>query len=200
VTEVVEPVTVTEAPVETGNEAVEEEIVPIDLAPVEIDEVVIDQRDDHDIVVVESEPFTISTTSTGVIPTSTHALVLPTLPEEDPNVIAALSQTGEIVITGQITLPVLVPTADGSVATSGVNTSDLDVGADSDDDEDLTAGQELAPVSAAQAVSAFSGAAVTVTMPKRSSERLPMVLAIAAAVLAVGVVGLFIANYFLRVF
>ena len=155
----------------------------------------IDVRDDHQAVTNEFEPFTITTTSTGVVPTTGHALILPTLPEEAPELIAALNQTGEIVVTGQITLPAGI--ASVGAETASLDTTDIDLSPDS---EVVTSSQDLAPVSAAQAVSSFSGTTVTVTAPRRSSERLPVVLAIAAAVLAVGVVGLFVANFFLHVF
>ena len=189
--------------VETDSEDVEDaeqdeephEVVPIDLEPVEIEAVRIDQREDREEITNEFEPFTITTTSTGIIPTTSHALVLPTLPEEDPDLIAAMNQTGEIVITGQITLP-------AGIASVGADTASLDT-ADIDlivEDVETGSGQDLAPVSAAQAVSSFSGTAINVTMPKRSSEKLPVILAVSAAVLALGVVGLFVANYFLRVF
>ncbi len=157
--------------------------------------VVIDQRDDHSEITSEFEPFMISTSSTGVVPIAGHALILPTLPEDDPDVIAQLNQTGEIVITGQITLPAGI--ASVGADTNSLDTLDVDLSPDS---ELVTSSQDLAPVSAAQAVSSFSGTTVTVTAPRRTSEKLPVVLAITAAVLAVGVVGLFVANFFLHVF
>ena len=172
-----------------------EEIVPIDLEPVEIEAVRIDQREDREEITNEFEPFTITTTSTGVIPTTSHALVLPTLPEEDPNLIAALNSTGEIVITGQITLPTGI--AQSGAETASIDTSDIDLIIE---DDEVGSGQDLAPVSASQAISSFTGTAINVTVPKRSSEKLPVILAISAAILALGVVGLFVANYFLRVF
>ena len=171
------------------------EVVPIDLEPVEIEAVRIDQREDREEITNEFEPFTITTTSTGVIPTTSHALVLPTLPEEDPSLIAALNSTGEIVITGQITLPVGI--AQNGAETASIDTSDIDLIID---DDEVGSGQDLAPVSASQAISSFTGTAINVTVPKRTSEKLPVILAISAAVLALGVVGLFVANYFLRVF
>ena len=195
--EAVEEVIEVEAADETDDEDEDEdeEIVPIDLEPVEAETVVIDQREDREEITNEFEPFTITTTSTGIIPTTSHALVLPTLPEEDPDLIAAMNQTGEIVITGQITLPAGVASVGADTAT--LDTSDIDLVVE---DVETGSGQDLAPVSAAQAVSSFSGTAINVTMPRRSSEKLPVILAIAAAVLALGVVGLFVANYFLRVF
>lgn len=195
--EEVEPVKEVELEVaDDPDEEVEpEEVVPIDLEPVEVEAIRIDQRDDREEITNEFEPFTITTTSTGIIPTTSHALVLPTLPEDNPDVIAALNQTGEIVITGQITLPAGIASVGADAA--ALDTADIDLVLE---DIDTGAGQDLAPVSAAQAVSSFSGTAINVTMPKRSSEKLPVILAIAAAALALGVVGLFVANYFLRVF
>ena len=170
-------------------------MVTTEIESVEDEPVRIDVRDDHSEITNEFEPFTISTTSTGVVPIAGHALILPTLPEENPDVIAQLNQTGEIVITGQITLPLGI----GSVGadTNSLDTMDVDLSPES---ELVTSSQDLAPVSASQAVSSFSGATVTVTAPRRSSEKLPVVLAITAAALAVGVVGLFVANFFLHVF
>lgn len=178
---------------EDVEEVVEEEFVSIDLEPVEIEAVRIDQREDREEITNEFEPFTITTTSTGIIPTTSHALVLPSLPEEDPALIAALNQTGEIVITGQITLPSGI--AQIGADTASLDTSEIDLIVE---DDETGSGQDLAPVSAAQAVSSFTGTAINVTTPKRTSEKLPVILSIAAAVLALGVVGLFIANYFLR--
>ena len=192
----VEPIEVQATEVQaTEVQAEAEEIVPIDLEPVEIEAVRIDQREDREEITNEFEPFTITTTSTGVIPTTSHALVLPTLPEEDPNLIAALNSTGEIVITGQITLPTGI--AQSGAETASIDTSDIDLIIE---DDEVGSGQDLAPVSASQAISSFTGTAINVTVPKRSSEKLPVILAISAAILALGVVGLFVANYFLRVF
>jgi hypothetical protein len=178
---------------EEFEEQIEAEVVPIDLEPVEIEAVRIDQREDREEITNEFEPFTITTTTTGIIPTTSHALVLPSLPEEDPALIASLNETGEIVITGQITLPSGI--AQIGADTASLDTADLDIVVE---DDEVGSGQDLAPVSASQAVSSFTGTAISVTTPKRTSEKLPFILSIAAAVLALGVVGLLIANYFLR--
>ncbi len=170
-------------------------VVTTEIESVEDEPVIIDVRDDHSEITNEFEPFTISTTSTGVVPIAGHALILPTLPEDNPDVIAQLNQTGEIVITGQITLPMGI--ASVGADTNSLDTMDVDLSPDSDI---VTSSQDLAPVSASQAVSSFSGTTVTVTAPRRSSEKMPVVLAITAAALAVGVVGLFVANFFLHVF
>lgn len=170
--------------------------VPFDggpLADVE-DVIAIDRSDDAESTISEYEAFQITTTSTGVIPTTGHTLVLPTLPEEDPNVIAALNSTGEIVITGQITLPVSVPASTDSLALDG---NDLDGVVEP---ELVTSSQDLAPVSATTAVSSVAGPTGVVNPIKRRSEKLPAILAISAAILAAGVVALFVANLFIPVF
>jgi len=184
---------VSEAPEVTSQDI---EPVPFDggpLADVE-DVIAIDRSDDTESTISEYEAFQITTTSTGVIPTTGHTLVLPTLPEDAPNVIAALNSTGEIVITGQITLPVGVPTATDPTALDAI---DLD---STVEPELVTSSNDLAPVSATAAVSSVAGPTGVVSPVKRRSERLPVVLAIAAAILAAGVVALFVANLFIPVF
>lgn len=184
---------VIEAPAVTSQDI---EPVPLDggpLADVE-DVIAIDRSDDTESTISEYEAFQITTTSTGVIQTTGHTLVLPTLPEDDPSVIAALNQTGEIVITGQITLPLGIPT---STDPAGLDSIDLDSNAEP---ELVTSSNDLAPVSAAAAVSSVAGPTNVVSPIKRRSEKLPMILAISAAILAAGVVALFVANLFIPVF
>lgn len=162
----------------------------------DVDEVIaIDRADDTEATISEYEAFQVTTTSTGIIPTTGHTLILPTLPEEDPTVIAALNETGEIVITGQISLPAM-PNATAPTA-SVIDSSDLD---QQNEPELVTSSNDLAPVSAAQAVSSSAGPTTSVSPVRRRSERLPLILAISAAVLALGVVGLFVANLFIPVF
>ena len=184
---------VVEAPAVTSQDI---EPVPFDGGPLaDVEEVIaIDRSGDTESTISEYEAFQITTTSTGVIQTTGHTLVLPTLPEEDPNLIAALNQTGEIVITGQITLPVGLPAnTDGM----GLDSIDLDSNAEP---ELVTSSNDLAPVSAAAAVSSVAGPTNGVSPIKRRSEKLPMILAISAAILAAGVVALFVANLFIPVF
>ena len=179
------------------------EVTAQDIAPVTFDGgpladvedvIAIDRSDDAESTISEYEAFQITTTSTGVIPTTGHTLVLPTLPEEDPNVIAALNSTGEIVITGQITLPVGIAASTDPLA---LDNNDLDGVVEP---ELVTSSQDLAPVSATAAVSSVAGPTGVVNPIKRRSEKLPMILAISAAILAAGVVALFVANLFIPVF
>lgn len=156
----------------------------------------VDDAEDGDEVVSEYEPFSIPTTAaTATISTTSNALILPTLPEEQPSVLQALNETGEIVTTGSIILPQSIAQMGADV--SSIDTSEIDVIGEQVENMAVT---DLAPVSASQAVSAFNTSTSVTTAPRRWTERLPMILAITAAVLAVGVVGLFVANYFFGVF
>lgn len=132
--------------------------------------------------------------TTGSISVISNALILPNLPETTGS-IAPINPTGEIVITGSILIP-------SSVSQVGVNlenldTSDIDV---IKDDDEVAPSQGMAPVSAATAVSAYNISNSVVTTPRGMNERLPFILSITAAGLAVGVVALFVAGYFLGLF
>lgn len=132
--------------------------------------------------------------TTGSISVISNALILSTLPETTGS-IAPINPTGEIVITGSILIP-------SSVSQLGVNlekldTSEIDV---IRDDEEVAPTQGMAPVSAATAVSAYNISTSVVTTPRGRNERLPFILSITAAGLAVGVVALFVAGYFLGLF
>lgn len=148
------------------------------------------------MAVADLEPFSDGPSpSTGSIPTISNALILPTLPEDTGSIIPIATTTGEIMITESVSLP-------GSIASLGANlesldTSEIDV---IEGDDDISPTQALAPVSATTAVSAYNVNNAVVTVPRRMSDRLPLVLSLTAAGLAVAVVGLFIAGYFLGIF
>ena len=78
-----------------------------------------------------------------------------------------------------------------------LDTSEIDIIAE---DEDFSSSQDLAPVRASTAVSAYSTSNTVVTVPSKFRDRLPLVLAITAAGLAVAVVALFITGYVTGVF
>jgi hypothetical protein len=141
------------------------------------------------------EPFSMATTaSTGVITSTSHALILPTLPEDTGNIVPLLP-TGETLITGAIILPSTLGQL-GADAQS-LDTSEVDV---IEDEHEVAPSQDLAPVSATLAVSSYNTSTSVVTVPRKMGDRLPLILAVTAAVLAVGVVALFVAGYFLRIF
>ena len=132
--------------------------------------------------------------TTGSISVISNALILPTLPETTGS-IAPINPTGEIVITGSILIPSAVSQV--GVSLENLDTSEIDV---IKDDEEVAPTQGMAPVSAATAVSAYNISNSVVTTPRGMNERLPFILSITAAGLAVGVVALFVAGYFLGLF
>ena len=133
-------------------------------------------------------------TTTGSISVISNALILPTLPETTGS-IAPINPTGEIVITGSILIPSAVSQVGATL--ENLDTSEIDV---IKDDEEVAPSQGMAPVSAAAAVSAYNISNNVVTTPRGMNERLPFILSITAAGLAVGVVALFVAGYFLGLF
>lgn len=133
-------------------------------------------------------------TTTGSIPVISNALILPSLPE-DTGSIAPVVPTGEIVITGSILIPPSISQVGAHV--DSLDTSDIDI---IDDSAEQPATSTLSPVSAASAVSAYNIANAVVTTPRGMNERLPFILSIAAAGLAVGVVALFVTGYILGIF
>lgn len=132
--------------------------------------------------------------TTGTISVISNALILPTLPETTGS-IAPINPTGEIVITGSILIPSSVSQVGANL--ENLDTSDIDV---IKDEEEVAPTQGMAPVSAATAVSAYNISNSVVTTPRGMNERLPFILSITAAGLAVGVVALFVAGYFLGLF
>lgn len=131
--------------------------------------------------------------TTGSISIIPNALILPSLPETTGS-IAPILPTGEIVITGSILIPSAVSQTG---ALEAIDTSEIDV---IGDDEQPAPTQSMAPVSAASAVSAYNISNSVVTTPRGMNERLPFILSVTAAGLAVGVVALFVAGYFLGLF
>jgi hypothetical protein len=131
----------------------------------------------------------------GGIPTTTNALILPSIPNQGPSV-SPISNTGEIMITGSFDLP-------RSLGSTGAHPnlfdpSELDHVMDQLDAEQL--GGDSAPVSASRAVSTHASTRGMLTPPKKQRATLPMVLVITTAVLAVSVLALFVTGYLLGIF
>jgi hypothetical protein len=141
------------------------------------------------------EPFGLSTQSTGVISTTSHALIIPSPPDPLSGPIMSLDQTGEVMLTGQIVLPASLG---ATGADSGrLDRSEVDV---IDYGSEITPSQDLAPVRATAAVSATVTRGGAVTSPIKSRDRVPLALTVTATFLAVAVVGLFVTGYLLGVF
>ncbi len=126
----------------------------------------------------------------GGIPTTTNALILPAIPHQPGNT-SAISNTGEIMITGSFDLP-------RSLGSTGAHpnlfdSSEMDHLMDQLDADQM--GGDSAPVSASRAVSTHASTRGMLTPPKRQRASLPMILVVVTAVLAVAVLALFVTGY-----
>lgn len=146
---------------------------------------------DDDEQLVENS-FSRNVGTTGSITTS--ALVLPATPDA---ILAPLSSTGEILITGSISLP-------SSLGTTGAlparyDHSDVDALLAAGDREDSD--PDSAPVRAIRAISTHtaSGPLISSVKPK-NNNRMLTVVAVSAAVVAAGIVALLIAGVVFKVF
>ncbi len=124
--------------------------------------------------------------TTGAI--TTHALVLPSIPESGDQLLSSLTtSTGEIIVTGSIDLP-------RSFGSTGVHPTmfdhpDVDAIIDESDRDD--SGAESAPVRAVRAVASNSSARAVIEAPAPRKSRLPLVLGIvggAVLLVAIGVI------------
>ena len=125
---------------------------------------------------------------------STNALIMSNDPQ--PDLMHALNSTGEILITGSLDLPRSL----GSIGAPSdhYDSSEIDRLFEASQDDHQHA--DVAPVRAARAVSTHTSTRSVVSPRKRSGGALPMVLAITAAVMAVGVAGLLFSGYVLELF
>lgn len=131
----------------------------------------------------------------GGIPTTTNALILPAIPNQG-STSGPLADSGEILITGSFDLP-------RSLGSTGqlpnhFDSSEMDHMLDQFDDDGAPGA--AAPVSASRAVSTHASTRNVLAAPKRRMPSLPAVLAITAAVLALGVLALFVGGYLLNIF
>jgi hypothetical protein len=130
----------------------------------------------------------------GGIPTTTNALILPSVPRQGPG--GPITSTGEIMITGSIDLP-------RSLGSTGqhpnlFDSSEMDRMLDQLDEGGHH--NDVAPVSASRAVSTHTSTRGVMTPPRKRGASLPTVLAITAAVLAIGVLSLFVVGYALNIY
>ncbi len=131
-----------------------------------------------------AEPFDQLLSRGGVshgVPTTTNALILPTLPDNGP-MGNPLANGGEVIVTGSIDLP-------RSFGATGVHPSQID---SSDVDrlfDQVEDGVGVgAPVAATRAISTQNAARAMMAPPKKEGMNVPLVLAVTAGVLALGVV------------
>ncbi|HET6672097.1 MAG TPA: hypothetical protein VFG92_01870 [Agromyces sp.] len=115
------------------------------------------------------------------VPTTTNALILPNLPHHG-TLGDSVTPTGDVIVTGSIDLP-------RSYGASGVHPSQVD---SSDVDrlfDQVEDGAGVgAPIAATRAVSTQGAARAMMAPPKKEGMNVPLVLAVTAGVLALGVV------------
>jgi hypothetical protein len=144
---------------------------------------------------VSAPGYSRSSVSSGSATTS-NALIIPTVPSV-ADAMGPLTSTGEILVTGSIDLP-------RSLGSTGQRSDRFD---SSDIDrlfEQPEAGEQtestVAPIRASRAVSTHTSTRDVITPRRGYGNKLPTVLAITAAVLALGVIGLLVAGYIFKVF
>lgn len=130
----------------------------------------------------------------GGVPTTTNALILPMIPQQPGDAPVPLT-TGEMLVTGSISLPNL---GDTGAHPNRIDSSDVDRLLDQVDDAAPVT--NALPVRASRAVSTHTSTRDTLTPPKQGGLNMPTVLAITAAVLALGVVGLILGGYLFNIF
>ncbi|MFF2369366.1 hypothetical protein [Agromyces sp. NPDC058110] len=139
-----------------------------------------------DAPVEQAQPYDQMLSRGGVgrgVPTTTNALILPSLPDQS-GIPAPLANSGngEVIVTGSIDLP-------RSYGATGVHPSQID---SSDVDrlfDQVEDGAGVgAPISATRAISTQSATKALVAPPSKEGMNVPLVLAVTAGVLALGVV------------
>jgi len=125
---------------------------------------------------------------------STNALIMSRDPH--PDLFSAVNGTGEVMITGSLDLPRILSST--GAPSEQYDSSEIDRLFEASQEEHHTA--DVAPVRAARAVSTHTSTRSVVSPRKRRGAMLPTVLAITAALMALGVVGLLFAGYVLRIF
>lgn len=148
-----------------------------------------DDADDHGLDQVLSRGV-----GAGGVPTTTNALILPMIPQQ-PGSSGVPLTTGEMMVTGSISLPSL---GDTGAHPNRIDSSEVDRLLDQVDDSAPSTSAQ--PIRASRAVSTHTSTRDTLTPPKQGGLNMPTVLAITAAVLALGVVGLIFGGYLFKIF
>ncbi|WP_213815111.1 hypothetical protein [Glaciihabitans sp. dw_435] len=152
----------------------------------------IDKDDEAEALEALESTFTRTVgSSSGTVTTS--ALVLPSIPQSSDMTMPYLA-TGEIMITGSIDLP-------RSLGSTGVHPDRLDNSDFELDPLDREApSTNSAPVRAIRAVSTHTSSQGIISNRKPQGNRMLTVMVISASSMAVGVVGLLIAGFALKIF
>jgi hypothetical protein len=132
----------------------------------------------------------------GNVTTATNALILPATALSPNDFAAAINSTGEIIVTGSITLP-------GSVARAAQDKRrydhpNVDSLFDANDHEVI--GTNSAPIRAIRSVSSQTATHGIIRANKPHGSRMLVALLVAASIMAVGVAGLLIAGFVFKIF
>ncbi|GAA2459973.1 hypothetical protein [Agromyces soli] len=144
-----------------------------------------------------AEPFDQLLSRGGVsrgVPTTTNALILPSLPD-GATIMPPAAAGDDVIVTGSIDLPRSFGAT--GVHPSQVDSSDIDRLLDHVEDA-ATAG--VAPVSATKAISTQTTSKQMMAPPKKDGANVPLILAITAGVLALGVVATLVIGAVFRLF
>ncbi|MCU1571725.1 MAG: hypothetical protein JWR33_2466 [Naasia sp.] len=125
---------------------------------------------------------------------STNALIMSNDPQ--PDLLSAVNATGEIYITGSLDLPRSLSST--GAPSDNYDSSEIDRLFEASQDDSQTG--DVAPVRAARAVATHTSTRSVVSPRKRRGGLLPTVLAVTAALMAIGVIALLIGGYVLRLF
>ncbi|NNC10813.1 hypothetical protein HII28_02810 [Planctomonas sp. JC2975] len=134
-----------------------------------------------------------SAVSTGSV-TTANALILPSVPSAGLAT-APLTSTGEVIVTGSIELP-------RSLGSTGQHPDHFD-SSDIDrlfEESDAVPNSSVAPVRASKAVATHTSTRGMITPPSKRGNRLPVVLAVTAGFMALGVTALLVAGYVFHAF
>ena len=154
-----------------------------------------DHEDDRDVTGAQpsfdqllSRGIAAGGVSAGGVPTTTSALILPSIPQSGDGAVALT--TGEVLVTGSFDLP-------RSLGSTGahpdrIDSSEIDRLFELEDAAPATGAQ---PIRASRAVSGHTSTRDVIQPPQKQSRwTVPFILSISAGVLAVGVVALIIAG------
>ena len=120
--------------------------------------------------------------------TNTSALILPTL-NDTGDLSGPLGETGELFVTGSITLPKSLGETGGHMPLRRSGDGD---GLDEFGLESMPTSNPILPVSASRAVSAVGAAGPVVGQETKEKSKLPLVLSLIGGVLVLAVGGLFV--------
>jgi hypothetical protein len=156
------------------------------------------EEDEHIQTIGQGQPFDQFMSrgiAAGGVPTTTNALILPSIPQQGTTS-GPLTSTGEILVTGSFDLP-------RSLGATGqhpnhFDSSDMDHMIDQLDEG--APNSSVAPVSASRAVSTHTSTRGVMTPPQKRGVSLSTVLPVAAAVLGVCVVALFVLGAVFKIF